>query len=81
MLDKARAMLDGQTVEGFEWARFLLTAAMVGAHASGQSEEARRLWRVHGMPLYRGIAMPAYLPYVANWKNWGQSNFSTSTPG
>ena len=68
MLEQARAMLDGQPVEGFDWARFLLTTAMVGAHASGQSEEAQRLWRVHGVPLYRGIAMPAYLPYVANWK-------------
>ena len=68
MLNKARAMLDEQRIEGFNWARFLLTTAMVGAHASGQSEEARRLWRVHGVPLYRGVSIPAYVTYVANWK-------------
>ncbi len=68
MLNQARAMLQGQPVEGFAWARFLLTTAMVGAHASGQSEEARRLWHLHVVPLYRDTPIPLYVVYVANWK-------------
>ena len=81
MLEKARAMLDGEPIEGFYWARFLLTTAMVGAHASGQSDEARRLWRVHGVPLYRGVPIPAYVTYVANWKNGDRPPFPSGKMG
>ena len=68
MLGIAGAMLDGQAIEGFAWARFLLTTAMLGAHASGRGEEARRLWRAHGKPLYPDGLIPPDVVYVANWK-------------
>ena len=68
MLDIARAVLDGQRIEGYRWARFLLTTAMLGAHVSGQGDEARRLWRAHGIALYPDRSIPPDVVYVANWK-------------
>ncbi len=67
MLDIAGGMLDREAVEGLPWARFLLTTAMLGAHAAGQTGEARRLWQVHGSALYRDLPIPPYVIYVANW--------------
>lgn len=69
MLERGRTMLDGQRIEGFGWARFILLTAMVGAHASGQGEEARRLWRQHGTALYHNGGIPPHVVYVANWKS------------
>ncbi|MGH8673389.1 MAG: spermidine synthase, partial [Burkholderiales bacterium] len=63
MYDRAAAMLDGQAIEGFAWAKFLLTTAMLGAHASGRSEEAQRLWRSHGRALYPDGLTPAEVVY------------------
>ena len=62
------AMLAGQAIKGDAWARFLLTTAMLGAHASGRGDEAQRLWRAHGNALYPDGLVPAEVVYVANWK-------------
>ena len=64
----AAAILDGQRIEGYAWARFLLTTAMLGAHASGRSDEAARLWIKHGRALYPDGLIPAEVVYVASWK-------------
>ena len=64
----AAAMLDGQPIKGYAWARFLLTTAMLGAHGSGRTDEARRLWSAHGNALYPDGLVPADVVYVANWK-------------
>ena len=68
MLERGRALLDGKRLEGIAWARFVLLAAMVGAQASGRGDEARRLWREHGVPLYPNSQVPPHVVYVANWK-------------
>ena len=64
----AAKMLDSQAIKGFAWAKFLLTTAMLGAHASGRGDEAHRLWRSHGRALYPDGLVPADVAYVANWK-------------
>jgi hypothetical protein len=64
----AATMLDGQAIKGLAWAKFLLTTAMLGAHASGRGDEARRLWSSHAAALYPDGRMPAEVAYVANWK-------------
>jgi hypothetical protein len=64
----AAGLLDAERIEGYAWARFLLTTAMLGAHASGRSDEARRLWNKHARPLYPDGLIPAEVVYVANWK-------------
>ena len=64
----AARMLDSQKVEGYAWARFLLAVGMLGAHASGNSAEARRLWSTHGPALYPDGLIPAEVIYIANWK-------------
>jgi spermidine synthase len=68
MLGLAGGMLDSQKIEGYAWARFLLTTAMLGAHASGNSAEATRLWNKHGPALYPDGLYPIEVVYVANWK-------------
>jgi len=68
MLSLAGGMLDTQKIEGYAWARFLLTTAMLGAHASGNGSEAARLWSKHGPALYSDGLVPSEVVYVANWK-------------
>jgi spermidine synthase len=63
----AAGMLDREKVEGYAWARFLLATAMLGAHASGRSDEARRLWTTHGRALYADGVIPPEVVYIANW--------------
>jgi spermidine synthase len=67
MLLRARALLEGPPVQGLDWARFLLLTAVLGAQASGQGDEARRLWRVHAPALHRAGFSPAEL-YIASWR-------------
>jgi len=67
MYELSAATLDGGPVEGFAWARFLLTTGMLGAHASGRSDHARRLWLRHGTALYADGRIPPEVVYVANW--------------
>jgi len=68
MLGRARAMLDGAPTEDREWERFLLLTAVLGAQASGQGEEARRLWEQHAPVLVGKEPLP-YERYVAEWRN------------
>jgi spermidine synthase len=63
MLVRARSLLQNAAPEDKDWRRFLLQAAMLGAQASGQGDEARRLWRKHAP----SGATPVEL-YVANWR-------------
>ena len=64
----AAEILDKEKVEGFAWARFLLSTAMLGAHASGRADEVSRLWSKHGNALYQGGVIPPEVVYVVNWK-------------
>jgi hypothetical protein len=42
---------------------------MLGAHASGRGDEARRLWSAHGRALYPDSLIPPDVVYVANWQS------------
>jgi spermidine synthase len=63
MLEHARALLDDPDASGADFRRFLLLTAMLGAQASGQGDEARRLWAQFG-----GKPTP-WERYVADWRN------------
>jgi hypothetical protein len=67
MLRLATEFLHSGATNDREWAQFLLLSAMLGAHAGGQGDEARRLWNAHGATLYDGQP-PAYVTYLANWR-------------
>jgi len=67
MLQRARALLEGAPVPGLEWARFLLLTAMLGAHASGQGDEARRLWQAHA-PAPNAAGVSPVEVYLATWR-------------
>jgi hypothetical protein len=68
MLRHARSQLEDAQVRGLDWARFLLDTALLGAQASGNGEEARRLWSRHAPALLGGPARP-YQRYVVEWRN------------
>ncbi len=68
MLQQARALLQPPPAQDPEWARFLLATAVLGAQASGQAEEARRLWQLHAPALTPGGAKP-HERYIADWRN------------
>ncbi|MGH8721460.1 MAG: spermidine synthase, partial [Burkholderiales bacterium] len=68
MLQQARALLEPPPTQDAEWARFLLATAVLGAQASGQADEARRLWRRYAPTLLSSGARP-YERYIADWKN------------
>lgn len=60
MLDRARALLAKQPPAGDGWGRYLLNAAMLGAQAAGEHEEARQLWDSYGSRYYpHGDISPA----------------------
>jgi len=63
MLERARDLLDDDRRDLPDWRRFLLLTAVLGAQASGQGDEARRLWARH-----EGKALP-YERYVAEWRD------------
>jgi len=65
MLERARALLLAPAVGGDDWGRFLLATAMLGAHATGEHEEARQLWKTYGSALYPR-EIPPYVVYLAN---------------
>jgi len=67
MLLQAHALLDRGPPASETWAKFVLLAGMVGAHASGQGDAARQLWRAHGKRLYGQASTPLYVTLVANW--------------
>jgi spermidine synthase len=66
MLERARALLAGPAVGGDDWGRYLLATAMLGAHAAGEHEEARRLWKSYWSTFYPRGEIPPYLVYLAN---------------
>jgi hypothetical protein len=66
MLDRARALLAGPSTGTADWDRYLLATAMLGAHAAGEHEEARRLWNGYGSRFYPNGNIPPALIYLAN---------------
>jgi spermidine synthase len=68
MLERARKLLAGRTEGGDDWGRFLLLTAMLGGHASGEHEEADRIWKSYGPAFYPMGAIPPYVIYLANWQ-------------
>ena len=66
MLERARAQLAGPAKGGDDWGRYLLTTAMLGAHAAGEHEEAQRLWKAYGKTFYPRGEIPPYMVYLAN---------------
>jgi predicted membrane-bound spermidine synthase len=67
MLSRGRAMLEqGPGEFGDDWGRYLLLTAMLGAQASADAAEARRLWNEYGSKLYPGGLMSPHVAYVNN---------------
>ncbi|MGH8641829.1 MAG: spermidine synthase, partial [Burkholderiales bacterium] len=67
MLSRARSLLEqGQAEGGDDWGRYLLLTAMLGAHAAGEAEEARRLWRAYSAVFYPRGVIPPHVIYVSN---------------
>src|SRR5712691_10298048 len=66
MLARARALLGELAQSGDDWSRYLLGTAMLGAHAAGEHEEARRLWNTYGSTLYPRGEIPPHMVYLAN---------------
>jgi predicted membrane-bound spermidine synthase len=62
MLQRAAASL-GQETDDDE-RRFLLLTALLGARASGASEQARNLWKTYGGALFPGDTPPPFLLYL-----------------
>jgi hypothetical protein len=63
----ARTLLEKGSAEGGEdWVRYLLSAAMLGAHAAGDRKEAERLWRAYSGELYANRAIPLSVAYIVN---------------
>ena len=69
MLGLARELLEAGSPAGEqEWRRYLLLTAMLGAHISGEHEEAKRLWQTYRGALYPDGRIPPSVSYVANLK-------------
>jgi hypothetical protein len=68
MLSRARALLTGPTVGGDAWGRYLLSTALLGAHAAGEHAEAQEIWSRYSRALYPRGDMPPYVIYLANLK-------------
>jgi spermidine synthase len=66
MLERGRALLADPAEQGEAWRRFVLLAALLGAHASGARAEADRLWLDYRGTLYATGIIPAYVVYVVN---------------
>lgn len=66
MLDRARGLLAEPSTGSADWDRYLLATAMLGAHAAGEHEEARRLWNSYGSRFYPSGNIPPALIYLAN---------------
>jgi len=65
MLMRASAILTRPAVGGDNWGRYLLSTAMLGAHASGAHEEAGDLWKRYGRAFYPSGDTPPYVVYLA----------------
>jgi predicted membrane-bound spermidine synthase len=64
MLSRARALLEGPPKGGDSWGRYLLGTALLGAVASGDRQEAIRLWNTYGGKLYPLGDIPLYVYYL-----------------
>jgi len=64
MLSRARALLEGPPTGGDSWGRYLLGTALLGAVASGDRQEAVRLWNTYGGKLYPSGDVPLYVYYL-----------------
>ncbi|HEX5091510.1 MAG TPA: fused MFS/spermidine synthase [Burkholderiales bacterium] len=67
MLALGRAGLADEEDPHLEWRRFLLLTAVLGAQASGQGDEARRLWQKYSPALDGGEVAP-FERYLAEWR-------------
>ena len=50
-----------------EWQRFLLSTAMLGALASGRTQDARDLWIRAADRLYPDRRFPSHVILLVNW--------------
>jgi predicted membrane-bound spermidine synthase len=66
MLTRSRTLLEGPAAGGDAWGRFLLSTAMLGAHASGDHAQAQDLWQRYGHTFYPAGDIPPYVVYLAN---------------
>ena len=67
MLERARAQLELTGRESDDWARYLLLTAVLGAQASGQREEAMRLWAKYSPALHVADLAP-FERYLLAWR-------------
>jgi spermidine synthase len=63
----AAALLEDERPVEEDWGRFLLLTALLGAKASGQPQEAQRLWDKHGPALFKAPPAPADR-YIVDWR-------------
>lgn len=68
MLSRARSLLAGPAAGGDAWGSFLLSTALLGAHAAGEHAEAQDIWSRYGRAFYPGGDMPPYVIYLADLK-------------
>ena len=66
MLARSRALLAGPAAGGDAWGRYLLSTALLGAHAAGEHAEAQEIWSRYSRAFYPGGEMPPYVVYLAN---------------
>jgi hypothetical protein len=66
MLARSRALLAGPATGGDAWGRFLLSTALLGAHAAGEHAEAQEIWSRYGRAFYPGGDIPPYQIYLAD---------------
>ncbi|HKW38643.1 MAG TPA: fused MFS/spermidine synthase, partial [Burkholderiales bacterium] len=66
MLARAEALLEGSAAGGDTWGRFLLSTAMLGAHAAGDPVRAQDLWQRYGRTFYPAGDIPPYVVYLAD---------------
>ena len=81
MYRQARAMLEAGRPSLTAWRRYLLLAAMLGAHASDRSDAAAELWRTHAGRLFAGTDTPPYAIYLSDLKpgDWKPGNTKPGT--
>ena len=64
MLSRARTLLEGPPTGGDTWGRYLLGTALLGAVASGDPQEAQKLWNTYRGRLYPSGEVPLYIYYL-----------------
>jgi predicted membrane-bound spermidine synthase len=74
MLERSRALLAGPPTGGDDWGRYLLSTALLGAHAAGERAEVLRLWDAYHEAFYSGGQIPPYLIYLMALQDSGKLN-------